>query len=77
MPDSKPTSTKVTEEQLDQLTGAVPLAYDPAIAAAVLRSLGNLENELFRSGLSKPQQRIIDRIRSRRVILWRMIPEGA
>ena len=80
MPDSKRTSTKaakITTEQLDEMIGATPITYDPAIAAAILRSMGNVELELFRSQLTKPQQRLLGRIRHYRSILWRMIPEGA
>ena len=80
MPTSKRTSTKatkVTTEQLDEMIGATPITYDPAIAAAILRSMGNVELELFRSQLTKPQQRLLGRIRHYRSILWRMIPEGA
>lgn len=77
MPDSKSTSTKVTESDLDQLTIGEPIVYNPAIAAAILRSIGNLEIELFRTGLTHHQSQLLGRIRSRRAILWRMIPEGA
>lgn len=80
MPSSKPASTKaakVTTEQLDELVGATPITYDPAIAAAIMRSMGNLEIELFRSGLTRPQQKLLGRIRHYRSILWRMIPEGS
>lgn len=80
MPASKKTSTKaakVTTEQLDEMIGASPITYDPAIAAAILRSMGNVELELFSSGLTKPQQKLLGRIRHYRSILWRMIPEGA
>ena len=48
-----------------------------ATFAAILRSMGNVELELFRSQLTKPQQRLLGRIRHYRSILWRMIPEGA
>lgn len=71
MPDSKPASTKpakVTTEQLDELVGATPITYDPAIAAAIMRSS---------SGLTNPQQKLLGRIRHYRSILWRMIPEGS
>lgn len=76
MPSSKPVSTKKVRINPDALIGQTDITYDPAIVAAILRSIGNVEIELFRSGLTKPQQALVGRIREYRAILWRMIPEG-
>ena len=75
MPDSNEVSTTTTDAD-DLLIGTDPIVYNPAIHASILRSIGRVENELFASGLTKPQQKLLGRIREYRTILWRMIPEG-
>lgn len=82
MPGSKEVSTErprppvISDERLDELIGTTSIAYDPAIVSALLRSMANVELELFASGLTKHQQRLLGRIRTYRGIIWRMIPEG-
>lgn len=87
MPASKKKSPKQPEPlgkltlediaNVDELWGTTPVEYDPAILAAILRGMGNVEMELFKSGLTKHQLKLMDRIRHYRGIIYRMIPEGS
>lgn len=77
MPASNELSTTPKASvNVDVLMGTEPIVYDAAILAALLRSMHTVENELFASGLTKPQQALVGRLRHYRAIIWRMIPEG-
>ena len=74
MPGSKVTSTKVSVEFV--VTEEEPATFDPALAARTLREMAELERKLFRSGLSAEQRALLGRLSDKKVVFWRMTPEG-
>lgn len=82
MPASKTVSTKkvftkVTVEELQamQIAGP-PVAYDPAVAAAISRAIAKIERQLYATRLTPAQSKLVSQLRDFRGIFWRMIPEG-
>jgi hypothetical protein len=53
-----------------------PDRWDAAQSALLVRRMANCEIDLFRTKLTQPMCQSIDRMRSARGLLWRMVPEG-
>lgn len=76
MPGSKVTSTKVVSVEFVVTEEEPAATFDPALAAKTLREMAELERKLFRSGLSAEQRSLLGRLSEKKVVFWRMTPEG-
>ena len=64
-----PDSNNVTPLDSEELIGTEPVQYDPAILAALLRSMGKIELELLSHGLTEAQRQRVLRLRQYRSII--------